>query len=161
MGGIHMIHVLFVCLGNICRSPMAEAVFRKMLEEEGIADQFQVDSAGIGAWHEGLPPHEGTRKILDDRNISYQGMKARQINNQDGEYFDYIIAMDEQNISDLQFLRDQTSNTNIAKLMDFVEKSEEVNVPDPYFTKKFDYTYQLIEKGCKALLQTIRQERGV
>ncbi|MFB1050934.1 low molecular weight protein-tyrosine-phosphatase [Paraliobacillus sp. JSM ZJ581] len=156
-----MINVLFICLGNICRSPMAEAIFRQLTEEEGIADQFHVDSAGIGDWHVGLPPHEGTRKVLDQKNISYQGMKARQVVKQDWETFDYIIAMDEQNIHDLETIRKEVEGVTVAKLMDYVEKAEEENVPDPYFTKNFDYTYHLVSKGCSALLSEIKQKRGV
>ncbi|CQR47280.1 Low molecular weight protein-tyrosine-phosphatase YfkJ [Paraliobacillus sp. PM-2] len=156
-----MINVLFICLGNICRSPMAEAMFRRLLEEEGIQEQFNVDSAGIGNWHVGLPPHEGTRKILDQKNIAYEGMKARQVDKKDWDEFDYIIAMDEQNMHDLEVIRKEVDGVKVAKLMDYVEKANEENVPDPYFTKNFDYTYQLIDRGCRALLAEIKKERGV
>ncbi|WP_182201472.1 low molecular weight protein-tyrosine-phosphatase [Paraliobacillus salinarum] len=156
-----MINVLFVCLGNICRSPMAEAVFRRLVEEEGIADKFHIDSAGIGDWHVGNPPHEGTRKILEQRNISYEGMQARQVVKADWEKFDYIVAMDQQNMHDLEAIEKEVEGVKVARLMDYVEKAEEENVPDPYFTKNFDYTYHLVDKGCKALLAEIKQERGV
>lgn len=156
-----MVKILFVCLGNICRSPMAEAFFRNLVEKEGLADQFEIDSAGIGAWHVGLPPHEGTRKMLDEKRISYQGMKARQVSKQDWKDFDYIIAMDEQNIHDLEKVNRDNEGVKVAKLMDYVVAAQEKNVPDPYFTKKFDYTYQLVERGCEALLQAIKQDKQI
>ncbi|WP_117154167.1 low molecular weight protein-tyrosine-phosphatase [Paraliobacillus quinghaiensis] len=154
-----MIRVLFVCLGNICRSPMAEAIFRDLVKKEGISDQFKIDSAGIGAWHVDLPPHEGTRKMLDEKRISYQGMKARQVTPEDFHTFDYIIAMDEQNIRDLNEVQTLAGDAKVSKLMDFVPSPREQNVPDPYFTKRFDYTYQLVERGCEALLETIKNEQ--
>lgn len=97
-----MKRVLFVCLGNICRSPMAEAVFRNLVEKEGLAGQIKVDSAGTGDWHLGKPPHAGTRKLLDSQGIGYEGMKARQVKTDDYEQFDYIICMDSQNELDVK-----------------------------------------------------------
>ncbi len=86
--------VLFVCLGNICRSPMAEAVFRDLVSREGLEDRIEIDSAGTGDWHIGHPPHQGTRKILNENNISTEGLVARKIKIEDLTEFDYIIAMD-------------------------------------------------------------------
>ncbi|MCA0984135.1 low molecular weight phosphotyrosine protein phosphatase [Halobacillus yeomjeoni] len=152
-----MIRVLFVCLGNICRSPMAEAVFKHQIEEEGLKDRIQVDSAGIGHWHIGSLPHEGTRKILDDKQISYKGMAARQVKESDWDDFDYIIAMDDKNISDLQAIREKNGVT-VAKLLDFVPESDEGNVPDPYFTGNFEYVYDLVTQGCTQLLEQIKKD---
>ncbi len=140
---------------------MAEAFFRDLVEKEGLANQFIIDSAGIGAWHVGLPPHEGTRKMLDEKQISYHGMKARQVSEADWQEFDYIIAMDEQNIHDLEEIKKNAEGVKVAKLMDYVDAAKERNVPDPYFTKKFDYTYQLVESGCEALLKAIKQEKQI
>ncbi|MBH0231221.1 low molecular weight protein-tyrosine-phosphatase [Halobacillus yeomjeoni] len=152
-----MIRVLFVCLGNICRSPMAEAIFKHQIEEEGLKDRIQVDSAGIGHWHIGSLPHEGTRKILDDKQISYEGMAARQVKESDWDDFDYIIAMDNKNISDLQAIREKNGVT-VAKLLDFVPESDEGNVPDPYFTGNFEYVYDLVTQGCTQLLEQIKKD---
>ncbi|MBM7572416.1 low molecular weight protein-tyrosine-phosphatase [Aquibacillus albus] len=151
-----MIKVLFVCLGNICRSPMAEAVFRNMVREEGLEDHFEIDSAGVGHWHIGKAPHHGTRSILDKLSISYEGMKARQVEKKDWDYFDYIIGMDEKNINDLKEIQNDHENVKVARLMDFVPDAVEQNVPDPYFTNNFDYTYELVYQGCKQLLKTIK-----
>ncbi|MCT2534439.1 low molecular weight phosphotyrosine protein phosphatase [Aquibacillus koreensis] len=151
-----MIKVLFVCLGNICRSPMAEAIFRHLVKEEGIEDQFIIDSAGIGRWHVGNPPHEGTRNLLTEKTISYEGITARQIHVNDWDEFDYIIAMDEKNMSDLHALREAHDQVVVKRLMDYVENPKEKNVPDPYFTNNFEYTYELVDEGCKQLLKQIK-----
>ncbi|MFC4401529.1 low molecular weight protein-tyrosine-phosphatase [Gracilibacillus xinjiangensis] len=154
-----MIKVLFVCLGNICRSPMAEAVFRKIVQENGMEDQFYIDSAGMGDWHIGKPPHRGTQKKLNEMNISYEGQKARQIILNDLDTFDYIIAMDEQNMNDLTNLGKHSENVVVKKLMDFVADAKEKDVPDPYFTKNFDYTYELVREGCEHLYSFIQQQQ--
>ncbi|SFM45957.1 protein-tyrosine phosphatase [Gracilibacillus orientalis] len=156
-----MIKVLFICLGNICRSPMAEAVFRHIIKEKGVEDQFVIDSAGLGDWHIGKPPHQGTRAKLDELNISYHGQKSRQIQVTDVKDFDYVIAMDQQNMDDLSQLSYQTSDVTVKKLMDFVDQPKEQNVPDPYFTKNFDYTYELVEEGCEQLFDYISNKHDL
>ncbi|MBC5636158.1 low molecular weight phosphotyrosine protein phosphatase [Ornithinibacillus sp. BX22] len=156
-----MIKVLFVCLGNICRSPMAEAVFRHLVEKKGLSEQISVDSGGIGSWHIGEAPHTGTRKILDQQNITYTGMKARQVSEKDWHDFNYIIAMDDQNINDLQKINSKTEHVVVAKLMDFVTEPKELEVPDPYYTGNFDYTYELVSEGCTHLLSYIQKKHNI
>ncbi|WP_178024043.1 low molecular weight protein-tyrosine-phosphatase [uncultured Paenibacillus sp.] len=149
--------VLFVCLGNICRSPMAEAVFRHLVSEAGISERFAIDSAGTGNWHTGNPPHHGTRRILDQYGISYEGLKARQVAQDDFAQFDYIVAMDNQNERDLKALARQT-DARIVKLLDLVPESQLKEVPDPYYTGNFEEVYGLVQQGCRALLELIRRE---
>ncbi|MCA1318600.1 low molecular weight phosphotyrosine protein phosphatase [Bacillus tianshenii] len=153
-----MVRVLFVCLGNICRSPMAEAVFKQLVEKDGLGDRVEVDSAGTGDWHIGHPPHEGTRKLLDEKKISYQGMKARQVVKEDLSNYDYIIAMDSENLGNLRKMAGYDKTGYVGRLLDFVPASKINDVPDPYFTGNFDEVYQLVTEGCENLLEKIKEE---
>ncbi|MEH7378953.1 low molecular weight protein-tyrosine-phosphatase [Bacillus sp. JJ1533] len=156
-----MIKVLFVCLGNICRSPMAEAIFRDMVKKEGLAEEIQVDSAGTGDWHIGNPPHQGTQTILTKYNVSFEGIKARKVTQKDLEQFDYIIAMDSDNLGNLNKMIGSAKTGQIKRLLDFVEDSKVTDVPDPYYTGNFDETYELVSNGCKRLLDVIKKENLV
>lgn len=156
-----MVGVLFVCLGNICRSPMAEAVFRQLVKERELDEKIAIDSAGTASWHEGKPPHEGTREKLDELNISYDGMTARQVEATDFTKFDYIITMDEQNMTDLKRTYHINEDLVVRKLMDFVPNRQEENVPDPYYTGDFNYTYELVEEASQKLLEHIINEQSL
>lgn len=156
-----MIKVLFVCLGNICRSPMAEAIFRDLVKKEGLEDQIMIDSAGTGNWHIGNPPHEGTQSILTKKGIDFSGIRARQIGEEDLRMFDYIIAMDVENMEDLKRLAGYNKAGFVGRLLDFVPDSDIADVPDPYYTGNFTEVYELIQKGCRHLLEAIKKEQGI
>ncbi len=150
--------VLFVCLGNICRSPMAEAVFADMVEKAGLSDQIIVDSVGTGSWHVGEPAHEGTQRVLRAHGIDFQHV-ARQINANDLHEADYLIAMDRSNLAAIRRLG--PTNAEIGLLLDYAEGVDETDVPDPYYTGGFDYVYELVVAGCRGLLDHIREKEGI
>jgi protein-tyrosine phosphatase len=154
-----MIHVLFVCLGNICRSPMAEGVFRNVLKQENLLSKVSVDSAATSSWHIGSPPHTGTLAILKKYNISAEGLVGRQLTREDFEKFDYIIGMDESNINNIFEITGKPQHPKIIRLLDLTEHNKDV--PDPYYTGNFEETYQLVTDGCQALLEKIRKEHSL
>ncbi|NGQ96636.1 low molecular weight phosphotyrosine protein phosphatase [Brevibacillus sp. SYP-B805] len=154
-----MIHVLFVCLGNICRSPMAEAVFRHLVAEAGLSDQIAVDSAGLGGWHEGEAPHHGTQEVLRKRQIAYDTIVARQIRKEDFASFDYIVCMDEENLAGLRGRA--PAGKKLYRLLDFAPELPERNVEDPYYTGRFEHVYRLVEAGCRGLLKHLCAEHGL
>ncbi|WP_420627449.1 low molecular weight protein-tyrosine-phosphatase [Candidatus Leptofilum sp.] len=153
------INVLFVCLGNICRSPMAEAIFQQLVDEAGLTDKFQVDSAGTGSWHVGEKAHPGTRRILAEQGIAYNG-RSRQITAQDmADPQTYIVTMDQSNSNNLH--RQFGQHPNQHRLLAFSNQTTETDVPDPYYTSTFEYVYQLVKDGCEGLLETIRKQEGL
>lgn len=148
------IQVLFVCMGNICRSPMAEAVFRQMVKDAGLENSFEIASAGTDSWHAGEPPHPGTLAILRQKSIDPGNKQAHQLNRSDMQKYDYIVAMDDENVNTVEML----FKKRVPRLLDFVPGSKAANVPDPYYTGGFETVYSLVEQGCKALLAHIREE---
>lgn len=152
-----MIHVLFVCLGNICRSPMAEAVLRKYVEDAGLEDMIQVDSAGTGDWHIGEPPHQGTMLKLKEYGISTEGIYARQFKQNDFDQFEWIIGMDRSNVENLYNLAGK-HHPHIYPFIEFLPKTTYEGVPDPWYTGNFQETYDLVQEGCHHLLEKIITE---
>lgn len=151
--------VLFVCLGNICRSPLAEAVFRELVKQRNLQERIIVDSCGTGDWHVGKPPHEGTRQVAKKYNISMSGIKARQVANEDFDNFDLLVAMDQSNLSDLKRMRGG-SHANIICLREFDYDDRDLNVPDPYYggPEGFEEVYQIVSRCCVELLDEIAKD---
>ncbi len=153
-----MVRVLFVCLGNICRSPMAEAVFAHKVRAAGLEKEIGADSAGTGDWHIGQPPHRGTRALLKERRIDYTHA-ARLIAAADLEDFDYVLTMDDQNLANVRAL-----GTGRAVVRPFLEYAPHLplrEVPDPYLTGGFSDVYALVDAAADGLLAAIRAEHGV
>jgi protein-tyrosine phosphatase len=156
-----LIRVLFVCLGNICRSPMAEGVLRHLVQQEGLADQFHIESVGTGTWHIGEPPHAGTQRELNAHGIDLGDKRARQVTASDIDRADYIVAMDRSNVRDLErFARDGALEDKTYLLLDFASASNVRDVPDPYYEGRFDRVYELVENGARGLLGHIREQEG-
>ena len=155
-----MIEVLFICLGNICRSPMAEAVMHQLVRDAGLSEHIRVDSVGVGDWHIGQSPHQGTQEILRRHNIPYAG-RARQITQDDLQNADFLIAMDSQNVADVHQMLPSNAAKQVHKLLEFAPDTHPHDVPDPYFDGRFAHVYDLVDAGCRGLLAHIRAEHGL
>jgi protein-tyrosine phosphatase len=151
-----MIRVLFVCLGNICRSPMAEAVFAHKVRTAGLESEIEADSAGTGDWHIGNPPHPGTRAELARHQIDYVHA-ARRITHPDFDAFDYILTMDDQNLRTVNALG--TGRAVVRPFLDYAPNNPVQEVPDPYLVGGFDGVYTLVEEAADGLLAAIREEQ--
>ncbi|MDO9490437.1 MAG: low molecular weight protein-tyrosine-phosphatase [Sphingomonadaceae bacterium] len=148
--------VLFVCLGNICRSPLAEGIFRNMAAREGVA--VEIDSAGTGDWHLGHAPDPRAQAVADRNGLDISGLRARLVTPEDFHRFDHIVAMDASNLANLETMRPAEAKAALARLLDFADGVDLVDVPDPYEggPEGFDETYSLVEAGARGLLETIR-----
>lgn len=151
------IRVLFICHGNICRSPMAEFVFKNMIQKQNLADQFYISSAATSSeeiWNgKGNPVYPPAKAELAKHGLSCEGKRAVQLKREDYENYDYFIGMDSANIRNMERILGGDSKGKIYKLLSFAGSDRDV--ADPWYTGKFDVTYQDIEAGCKGLLAFI------
>ena len=142
-----MINVLFVCHGNICRSTMAEYVFKDMINKKEMSYNFFVDSAGTSYEEIGNPVHYKTRKKLEENNIECGNHKARKMTKEDYDKFDYIIGMDEENIRNIIRIIGEDTENKVYKLLDFTKDARDIK--DPWYTGDFETTYKDIVKGLE------------
>ena len=152
--------ILFVCLGNICRSPMAEGVFRQVAAARGLT--VTVDSAGTGSWHIGNPPDERAQRAAADRGFDISGLRARQVSSDDFERFDLVVAMDDSNVETLRRTAPGTAQDRIRLFLEFAPNLTVREVPDPYYggADGFDHVLDLIEAAAGGLADHIAPHSG-
>ena len=155
------VRVLFVCMGNICRSPTAHGVFRKLVEDAGLVDRIEIDSAGTHAYHEGEPPDRRAQQTALRHGIEMHDLRARRARSEDFEYFDYILAMDQDNYHSLSSICPEGSGLErrLMLLMDFAPHMRVREVPDPYYGASggFETVYDMVEAAVSGLLEDIRR----
>jgi len=154
--------ILFVCLGNICRSPMSEGVFRQVVADAGMAERFRVDSCGTGSWHVGRPPDIRAQQALNLRGIDISTQRARQITRDDFKIFDLVLAMDRANYNRMLTLAPDVYEPNIRMLMKYAPEMGICEIPDPFFggSEGFDYVLNLIEVASRGLLAALVKDEA-
>ena len=158
MSGNAPTRVLFVCLGNICRSPLAEGVFRSLVDEAGLGSQFEIDSAGTGSWHVGERPDARAAMVARDHGVELDS-RARQVTEDDLGAFDYVVAMDRDNLRTLERMAASSgADAQIQLLRVYDPDPDGDEVPDPYYggVSGFENVYQIVRRSCEGLLAHLR-----
>lgn len=150
-----MIRICFVCLGNICRSPMAEFIMKDLVKKEGLEKEFLIESRATSDEEIGNDMHPGTKSVLDKNNIPYERHYATRLLKSDYDKYDYFIGMDDYNI--LSIKRLFGTDKKVYKLLDFTKKNKEID--DPWYTHNFNVTYDDVDKGCKALFNFVKNNK--
>ena len=141
-----------VCLGNICRSPLAEGILRNKIKQAGL--DWEIDSAGIGGWHAGDLPDRRSIAVANKYNIDLTNQRARKINAADLDEFDWLLAMDEDNYRDiLNYATNEKQRSKVAMIMNFAKPETNQNVPDPYYDGRFELVYQMLDEACEAFMK--------
>jgi protein-tyrosine phosphatase len=164
MNGYRQTRVLFVCMGNICRSPMAEGLFRHLLENAKLTDMVHVDSAGTHSYHEGAAPDERSQATALRRGIDLSTLRARRVVPEDFDHFDYLLAMDRSNYQELLIMCSRPEQRQkIRLLMDYAPDRSEQEVPDPYYggLGGFERVMDLVEEAAQGLLLQLRERHGL
>ncbi len=153
------ISVLFVCMGNICRSPTGQGVFERLLADRGLSTRIEADSAGTHAYHVGEPPDRRAAIAAARRGIDLSRYRARRIAREDFVRFDYVLAMDSGNLEDLIAICPEEYGHKLFRLLDFAPEMIEQDVPDPYYggAQGFEHVLDLVEAGVEGLLEDIRR----
>ncbi len=151
--------VLFVCLGNICRSPTAEGVFRRAVEQAGMAGEVEIDSCGVGSWHVGKAPDSRAQQAALCRGVDLSGLRARQLSEQDFNDFDYVLGMDQDNLRAMRDLKPASSQTHVGLFLDFAG-TPGAEVPDPYYggEEGFESVLNMIEAASVGLIRHLKRE---
>jgi len=157
-----MVNVLFVCMGNICRSPTAEGYFRHIVEDAGLTDKIKIDSAGTHAYHIGSPPDHRAQSAAIKRGIDLSSLRGRKVEHNDFKNFDYVLGMDNSNHSDLQEVAGGNAD-NLFLFLEFANNFSETEVPDPYYggDQGFEHVLDLIEDASIGLLNDIKEKHSI
>jgi protein-tyrosine phosphatase len=144
--------ILMVCLGNICRSPLAEGILKNKIKQMEL--DWNVDSAGIGGWHAGDLPDRRSIAVAQKNNIDITDQRARKIKISDLDEFDWLLAMDKDNYNDiLSYAKNESHRSKVAMIMNFVNPNSNTEVPDPYYDGRFELVYQMLDEACEAFLK--------
>ncbi len=150
--------ILFVCHGNICRSPMAEFVLKDMVNKLGLTSEFEINSAATSTEEIGNPIHHGTKDVLRNYNIPFEDHRAIQMRSSDYAKYDFLIGMDSYNIRNMNRITGGDSDNKIHKMLSFAGTNQDV--ADPWYTGRFEDTYRDIKKGCEELLKQINSSES-
>lgn len=155
------VKVLFVCMGNICRSPTAHGVFQHLVTQAGLQRAIYVDSAGTGDWHVGRPPDKRATQAAKQRGYDLSPLRARQFSAEDLQVFDYILAMDQENLQGILALKSQPQRGHVGLFLQFAKNAEYKEVPDPYYggSKGFERVLDLIESASHGLLEHLQKQQ--
>lgn len=153
-----MIKVMFVCLGNVCRSPMAEFVFKDLIEKQHLNHEFHIESSGTNSFRENSPIHIGTKKKLNSLGISSNSKKSQQFKKSHYDQFDWIVCMDESNVNQVLNIVGEDPDHKISKLLDYTKHPGDIE--DPWYTDDFDITYTDVLEGCEGLLKDILKSQS-
>lgn len=154
-----MVKVLFVCMGNICRSPTAEGVFRHFLKMHGLENRIEADSAGTHGYHVGESPDLRTQRAALERGYDLSQIRARRVAPQDMDYFDLVLAMDKSNLDNLQRMAPPEKHQRIQLLMNYAEHFDEEEVPDPFYGLGYDFdlVIDMVEDAVKGLIKALKE----
>jgi protein-tyrosine phosphatase len=152
--------ILFVCMGNICRSPTAHGLFLSLLHKEQLNEVIEVDSAGTHSWNIGNPPDLSSQKTAKEHGIDISQLRARRVVKEDYDYYDYIVAMDVSNMTNMLAVCDEHNRHKLKLLLEYADNISTTEVPDPYGDRMdgFETVYSLIEQGCIGLLSALEKE---
>jgi protein-tyrosine phosphatase len=157
-----IVSVLFVCMGNICRSPTAHGVFQALVDEQGLSDRIKVDSAGTHSYHIGSTPDSRSQSMAQSKGVDLSGLSARQFQSTDFHDFDYLIAMDQANFTNMAAITPENPRGQLDLMLDYSKQYDGREVPDPYFGEGgFDLVFEMVSEASRGLLEHIRSKHGL